>query len=205
MIKGFIFDFDGVIIDTNKYHFVSWKESLGLFGIDFNEKIYKKIKGLSRNKSFEILTKNNFWLDEKDKIELLKKKNDIFLDLIRNLKIDNLMPGVYDFISKFKKDHKIGVASSSKNAEYILKKINFDHFFDVIVDSNVVQESKPNPKVFLRCVKLLNLKPKDCVVFEDSKNGLLAAKKAGFYTYLVGNSEYKSLADKFIKDLTYYK
>ncbi len=205
MIKGFIFDFDGVIVDTNKYHFDSWKKSLSFFNIDFNEKIYNKIKGLSRKNSLEILTYNNDQILENQKIELLKKKNDIFLDLIKNLTSNDLMPGVKDFIYNFKKTHKIGVASSSKNANYILKKIKCNHFFDVIVDSNIVQESKPNPKVFLKCADFLNLKPEHCIVFEDSKNGLLAAKKGGFFTYLVGNNEHQKLADKFIKDLTYYK
>ena len=205
MIKGFIFDFDGVLIDTNKYHFTSWEKSLDLFNIDFNEKIYNKIKGLSRKNSLEILTYNNDQILEVHKTELFKKKNDIFLGLIKDLKSDDLMPGVKNFISKFKNNHKIGVASSSKNAEFILKKINFDHCFDVIVDSNIIEESKPNPKVFLKCAELLSLRPEDCIVFEDSKNGLLAAKKAGFFTYLVGNDEYRDFADKFIKDLTYYK
>ena len=101
MIKGFIFDFDGVLIDTNKYHFISWRKSLDLFNIDFNEKTYNKIKGLSRKNSLEILTYNNNQILEDHKIELLKKKNDIFLGLIKDLKSDDLMPGVKNFITKF--------------------------------------------------------------------------------------------------------
>ncbi len=205
MIKGFIFDFDGVIIDTNKYHFLSWKKSLNLFNIDFDEKKYNKIKGLSRRKSLDFLTNEYKHLSDSQEEQLLKEKNDIFLNLIKTLTLDDLMPGVKDFISIFKKTHKLGVASSSKNAKYILKKINYDHFFDSIVDGNMVSESKPNPKVFLQCADSLNLKPEECVVFEDSKNGVIAAKKGGFVTYLIGNIEFKNLADKFLKDLTYYK
>lgn len=205
MIKGFIFDFDGVIIDTNNYHFKSWKKSLSLFDIDFNEEIYNKIKGLSRKESLDFLTQNNHKIKESHKLELLNNKNEFFLDLIKHFSSDDLMPGVKDFIYNFKKNHKIGVASSSKNAKYILEKIKCDHFFDVIIDSNIVKESKPNPKVFLKCADFLNLKPEHCIVFEDSKNGILAAKRGGFLTYLVGNNEYNSLADKYIKDLTHYK
>ena len=206
MIKGFIFDFDGVIIDTNKYHFDSWKESLNLFNIDFDEKKYNEIKGLSRRKSLDFLTSEQNQLSEEKKEELLKQKNDIFLDLIKDLKSDDLLPGVQDFIFHFKNSHKLGVASSSKNAKYILKKINFDHFFDVILDGTMLLESKPDPEVFLKCADLLNLRPEQCVVFEDSKNGILGAKKGGFFTYLIGGDiECKNLADKFLKDLTYYK
>ena len=205
MIKGFIFDFDGVIIDTNNYHFKSWKKCLSLFDIDFNNEIYNKIKGLGRRESLDFLTYNNHKIKESQKGELLNRKNEFFLDLVKDFSSDDLMPGVKDFIYNFRKSHKIGVASSSKNAKFILKKIKCDHFFDVIIDSNIVNESKPNPKVFLKCADFLNLKPENCIVFEDSKNGILAAKKGGFLTYLVGSNKYKNLADRYIKDLRHYK
>jgi len=205
MVKGFIFDFDGVLIDTNKYHFISWKKSLSFLNIKFNENIYNQIRGLSRKDSLDFLILHEGEFTDHEKKELLNKKNDIFLDLIQDLKLDDLMPGVKDFIFNFKKSHKIGVASSSKNAKYILKKIKFDHFFDVIVDANIIEESKPNPKVFLKCAELLNLKPEECIVFEDSKNGVIAAKNGGFFTYIIGDSDFKNLADRYIKDLTYYK
>ncbi len=204
MIKGFIFDFDGVLIDTNKYHFQSWQKALENFNINFNINIYKKTIGLNRSESLNfILNLNQNNLNTKEEV-ILKKKNDFFLKLISNLSINDLMPGVKNFIFNYKKSHKIGVASSSKNARYILKKINFDHFFDVIVDGNNITESKPNPKVFLKCAELLNLNPSECVVFEDSKNGIIGANEGGFHTYLVGKSEFKNLANSYIKDLTYY-
>ena len=204
MVKGFIFDFDGILIDTNKYHFLSWQKAFDNLDIYFNANIYKEITGLNRVESLKYilnLNKNNLNINEE---VILKKKNDIFLKLIKNLTINDLMPGVKDFVLNYKNTHKIGVASSSKNARFILKKINFDRFFDVIVDGNNITESKPNPKVFLKCAELLNLSPSDCVVFEDSKNGIIGANEGGFYTYLVGESAFKNLANSHIKDLTFY-
>jgi len=203
MIKAFIFDFDGVIIDTNNYHFLSWEKSLDDFGIDFSYEDYKKIKGLSRSYSIDYLSLFNKKI-EHNKVELLKRKNDIYLQLIEDLNSDDLMLGVKDFLINNKK-FKLGVASSSRNARYILKKIKCDHFFDIIIDANDVCESKPNPKVFLKCADALGLQPCECIVFEDSENGLLAAKKGGFNTYLVGNDKIKHLADNYINDLTFYK
>ena len=203
MIKAFIFDFDGVIIDTNNYHFLSWKKSLDDFGIDFSSEDYKKIKGLSRSDSVDYISLFNKKI-EHNKIELLKRKNDIYLELIKDLNSDDLMLGVKDFLINNKK-FKLGVASSSKNARYILKKIKCDHFFDIIIDANDVCESKPNPKVFLKCADALGFHPYECIVFEDSENGLLAAKRGGFNTYLVGNGKIKHLADNYINDLTFYK
>ena len=204
MVKGFIFDFDGVLIDTNKYHFLSWQKTFENFNINFNVNIYNEVIGLNRSESLKyILNLSQENLNIKDEV-ILNKKNDFFLKLIKNLSLIDLMPGVKDFVLKYNSTHKIGVASSSKNARFILKKINFDHFFDIIVDGNDVTESKPNPKVFLKCAELLNLTPSECVVFEDSKNGIIGANKGGFHTYLVGESEFKNLAKSYIKDLTFY-
>tara|TARA_S200000501_G_scaffold376759_1_gene432763 strand:- start:654 stop:1265 length:612 start_codon:yes stop_codon:yes gene_type:complete len=203
MIKAFIFDFDGVIIDTNNYHFLSWKKSLDDFGIDFSSEDYKKIKGLSRSDSVDYMSLFNKKI-EHNKVELLKRKNDIYLELIEDLNSDDLMLGVKDFLINNKK-FKLGVASSSRNARYILKKIKCDHFFDIIIDANDICESKPNPKVFLKCADAFGLQPCECIVFEDSENGLLAAKRGGFNTYLVGNDKIKHLADNYINDLTFYK
>ena len=204
MVKGFIFDFDGVLIDTNKYHFRSWQKTFEKFNINFNINIYNKTKGLNRFESLKFILNLNQNILNINEDEILKKKNIIFLELIKNLSTNDLMPGVKNFILNHNDTHKLGVASSSKNARYILKKINFDHYFDVIVDGNNITESKPNPEVFLKCAELLNLSPSECVVFEDSKNGIIGANKGGFHTYLVGESEFKNLAKSYIKDLTFY-
>ena len=203
MIKGFILDFDGVIIDTNNYHFLSWKKSLKDFDINFTESDYEEIKGLSRLESVDYLSSVHEVI-ESNKQKLLKKKNDIYLKLIESVSSDDLMYGVKDFLITHGKS-KLGVASSSKNAKYILKKIKCDHYFDVIVDANDIPESKPNPKVFLKCSELLGLKPFQCVVFEDSEKGLLASQKGGFISYLVGNKKISRLTNNYIDNLTLYK
>ena len=203
MIKGFILDFDGVIIDTNNYHFLSWKKSLINFDINFTESDYEEIKGLSRLESVDYLSSLHKVV-ESNKKKLLKKKNEIYLKLIKSVSSDDLMYGVKNFLITHRKS-KLGVASSSKNAKYILKKIKCDHYFDVIVDANDILESKPNPKVFLKCSELLGLKPFECVVFEDSEKGLLASKKGGFISYIVGNKKISHLTNNYIDNLTLYK
>ena len=203
MIKGFILDFDGVIIDTNNYHFLSWKRSLIDFDINFTKLDYEEIKGLSRLESVDYLSSLHKVIDL-NKQKLLKKKNDIYLELIEIISSNDLMYGVKDFLITHKKS-KLGVASSSKNAKHILKKIKYDHYFDVIIDANDILESKPNPKVFLKCSELLGLKPFECVVFEDSEKGLLASQKGGFISYLVGNKKLSHLTNNYIDNLTLYK
>jgi len=205
MIKAFIFDFDGVLVDTNQYHFESWKIALKPFDIKFNKNIYQNIKGLSRTRSLDILIKNLAFISEKIKFDICKKKNDIFLELTKKINSNDLMYGVERFILNHQKSHRLAVASSSRNAKYILKKMNIDHLFEFIIDGNMVKKSKPNSEVFLKCSNLLNLQPHECVVFEDSKNGVLAAKNAGFITYALGDNSLLDLADVCIKDLTEYK
>jgi beta-phosphoglucomutase len=209
MIKAFILDFDGVIVDTDPFHFRSWRQAFlnNHIDINFNQEDYNLIKGLGRELALEKIIQlksiSLIKLDLKNKI--LNNKNDIFLDLVKSINKSNLIPGVEEFILKSKPLYKIAVASASKNASYILEKIGIKDLFDVVVDANITNKKKPDPEVFFKCCDKLNLKPFDCIVFEDSLNGVFASKSGGFLTYGVGNIEIIDYVDFFINNFLDFK
>ena len=209
MIKALILDFDGVIVDTDPFHFSSWKNVLNLYNptIKLNQEDYKLIKGFGRssalNKLIELKDIQPIRAEQKN--EMLKKKNDLFLESITSISKVNLIPGVEEFILKNKPLYKIGVASASENANFIIEKIGINHLFDVIIDAKSTNNKKPNPEVFLKCCEQLNVEPKDCIVFEDSINGVNASKAGGFLTYGVGNIEIIDYVDFFITNFLDFK
>ena len=142
--------------------------------------------------------KLNVSKDEFDKI--LKKKNDIYLKKISNIDSSNIINGVYDFINNAKKqNHLIALYSSSKNAKYILKKLNLISYFDAIVDGNSVKASKPDPEGFILASELTNSKPENCVIFEDSEAGIIAGNKIKMKTIGIGKSSKLNIANKVFK------
>ena len=168
--KGFIFDLDGVIVDTAKYHFLAWKKLANSIGVDFSEAQNEQLKGVSRIKSLEMILE---WGDKKITKEefaaLLSKKNDDYLSHISEMDAQEILPDVpkvLDYLTQEKQ--AISLGSASKNARMILKKVHLINQFDAIVDGNDVIKGKPNPEVFLKAAKELNTAAKDCIVFEDS-------------------------------------
>lgn len=180
MIEALIFDLDGVIVDTAKFHYIAWKELASNLGFNFTEKDNERLKGVSRMRSLDILLEiGNIELDNEKKIELATSKNDNYVKLISTLNQKDLLPGVLKFMNAAKAaNKKIGLGSASKNAKLILKSTNLLNYFDAIVDGTEVSEAKPNPEVFLKAAKLLKVKPKKCIVFEDAQAGIEAAKNA---------------------------
>lgn len=202
--KGFIFDLDGVIVDTAKYHYLAWKKLSESIGIYFDEFQNEQLKGVSRINSLEkILGWGNKELSQDKFMELLARKNNNYLDYISNMTRSEILPDVVRIISFLKDtDQSIALGSSSRNARIILKKLKLIKDFDAVVDGNNVSESKPNPEVFLLAAEELNVTPQDCVVFEDSIAGVKAANEAGMMSIGIGDEKVLKEADYVFTDFT---
>jgi len=202
--KGFIFDLDGVIVDTAKYHFLAWKKLANSIGVDFNETQNEQLKGVSRIKSLEkILSWGNKTISQDDFMGLMSNKNDDYLSYIEQMDVAEILPDVpkiLDYLIEEKQSISLG--SASKNARTILKKVNLLDKFDAIVDGNDVSKGKPNPEVFLSASKLLNINPEDCIVFEDSQAGIQAANSAHMISIGIGEQDVLFEADYVFKDFT---
>jgi len=202
--KGFIFDLDGVIVDTAKYHFLAWKKLANSIGIDFTEIQNEQLKGVSRVKSLEkILGWANKTISEDTFIDLMSQKNDDYLSYIAEMDESEILPDVpkvLDFLITQKQPVSLG--SASKNAREILQKVNLLNKFDAIVDGNDVTEAKPNPEVFLIAAEGLKMNPEDCIVFEDSVAGIQAANKANMISIGIGEEEVLNEADYVFNSFT---
>lgn len=203
MIKGFLFDLDGVIVDTAKYHFLAWKRLADDLGINFTSKDNELLKGVSRMQSLSIiLGLGNLDLNEEKKVELATKKNNWYVEYITKMKTDEILPGVLDFLQDARnKGIRIALGSASKNAQTILDRLKITSYFDAIVSGNEVSQAKPNPEVFLKGAELLGLQPTDCVVFEDAQAGIEAAKNAGMLCVGIGSPEMLSGAHRVVAGL----
>jgi len=202
--KGFIFDLDGVIVDTAKYHFIAWKNLANTVGVDFSEKQNEQLKGVSRKRSLEkILDWGNKTLSEKEFNRLMALKNEDYLSHIDEMDTSEILPDVektLDFL--IDKNQRLALGSASKNAKPILKKVNLLDKFEAIVDGNDVSKAKPNPEVFLIGAKLLKMAPEDCIVFEDSVAGIQAANIAKMISVGIGSEENLHEADFVFSDFT---
>jgi beta-phosphoglucomutase len=202
-VKACIFDMDGVIVDTAKFHFKAWQRLAESLGIPFTEHQNEQLKGVSRVDSLEkILAWGNLELNSQKKLELMELKNKWYLDFVIEVTPQDMLPGTFDFLKACKDAGvKIALGSSSKNAILILEKLQIIHFFDSIVDGNKITLSKPNPEVFLRAARELELQPADCVVFEDAISGVEAAKAGGFRCVGIGDAQILSKADRVVESL----
>ena len=203
-LKALIFDLDGVIVTTEHNHFIAWKRTAESLGIPFEEEHNELLKGVSRVDSLKkILELGAKTISTEEFDALLISKNDFYVDSIQDLNQTDLLPGVLSLLQEAKsKGIKLGIGSSSKNANFILKLLKIDHFFDVVIDGNGVDHPKPHPEVFLNGAKALNLAPAECIVFEDAASGITAAKAGGFITIAVGNPNIAEMADTYFNDLT---
>ncbi len=204
MIKAFIFDLDGVLVDTAKYHFRAWKALANEIGIDFTEKENEQLKGISRKESLElILGWAKLSISEDRKLELMEMKNTWYLQFVENMDASELLKGVREFLAQSKSlGLKIALGSASKNAIPILEKTDILTFFDAIVDGNHTTKSKPDPQVFLMGAELLEVKPEEAVVFEDSLAGVQAAKTGGFTAIGIGSEKVLTQADIVYKGIS---
>ncbi|WP_460217748.1 beta-phosphoglucomutase [Psychroserpens sp. MEBiC05023] len=202
--KGFIFDLDGVIVDTAKYHFLAWKKLANSIGVDFSEVQNEQLKGVSRVRSLEkILEWGHKTLSEAEFARLMSLKNVDYLSYIDKMDNSEILPDVSKTLDYLiEKQQAIALGSASKNATPILKKVSLLEKFEAIVDGNDVSKAKPDPEVFLIGAKLLNMKPEDCVVFEDSVAGIQAANTAKMISIGIGSEEVLHEADYIFNDFT---
>jgi beta-phosphoglucomutase len=185
-----IFDLDGVIVDTAKYHFLAWRRIAKELGLGLTQSDNEKLKGVSRSQSLDIiLATGGITLSDAKKQVLLQQKNSWYVQYLQNMKQDELLPGAISLLQALQKRKiKTALGSASKNARLVLEKLNIVPYFDEIVDGNSVTYSKPNPEVFLRAAQQVGADAMDCVVFEDSQAGISAAKKAGMYAVGIGST-----------------
>lgn len=200
MTKGLLFDLDGVIVDTAKYHYLAWKQLAAELGIQFDEKDNERLKGVSRMASFEIiLSLDNRTMPQEEKEACCKKKNDIYVAYINKLQQEEILPGVREFIEDArKKGYKIALGSASKNAPLILERLSITDLFDKIIDGTKVEKAKPDPEVFLKGAQELEIQPEDCIVFEDSVAGIEAAHNGGMKAVGIGKKDMLAEADLVI-------
>lgn len=204
MRKAVIFDLDGVITDTARYHFLAWKRMSGEIGITIDEKFNETLKGVDRMGSLErILAKSDKQYADSEKHALADKKNEYYKDLIKGMSSKDLLPGAKGALTTLKEmGVKTGLASVSKNAGTILDSLEITGLFDYVVDANCITKGKPDPEIFLTAAKGLAVRPQDCVGVEDAVVGIQAIKSAGMYAIGVGEKSVLNQADRVIPDLT---
>lgn len=201
MIKAVIFDLDGVIVDTAHYHYVAWQKLAKELGITFTEKENEKLKGVSRMRSLEIILElGGISLSDEKKEELATKKNSWFVDYIEAIKPEEIFKGVKQMLNSLRESgYKVALASSSKNAETVLRLLEIKGFFDAVVDGTMVIKSKPDPEIFLLAASKVGVYPNECIVFEDAEAGVEAAIAAGMKCVGVGSADQLSKANFIVK------
>ena len=196
--EAVIFDLDGVVVSTDAYHYQAWKELAEDEGIPFDERTNRRLRGVSRRDSLDILLESaTKTYSDAEKERLMEKKNSRYLELLDHLTPSSILPGIEACLA-FLKAHRIktAIASSSKNARTILAKIGMQETFDAVVDGRAITRSKPDPEVFLKAAKVLSVPPVNCIVVEDALAGIIAAKEAGMYAIAVGDALSSTRADR---------
>ena len=188
VIQCCIFDLDGVIVDTAKYHYLAWKRLANSLGFDFTEEDNEHLKGVSRVESLKlILNLGSVALDAAAFDAALADKNGWYLEYINKIGPEEILPGVSEFLTDVRaKGMKTALGSASKNALLILERIKLLDQFDVIVDGNKVSNAKPDPEVFLNAAREIGVTPADCIVFEDAVAGVQAALNADMRVIGIG-------------------
>lgn len=204
MSKGFIFDLDGVIVDTAKYHYLAWKNLADSLHIPFSELKNEQLKGVSRVESLKkILEWGGLSLSEARFEEIMADKNEHYLSYISEMTETEILPDVVkvlDFLNA--RGQKTALGSASKNARTILQKVGLESYFETIVDGNSVTKAKPDPEVFLNAAKGLGIDAAKCVVFEDALAGIQAANSAGMISIGIGSEVILKEADHVFRDFT---
>ena len=203
--KAFIFDLDGVIVDTAKYHYLAWQKLSNQLGIAFTPEHNELLKGVSRVRSLDIILEiGNYQASQEDKNKWLIQKNEDYLSYLVDMDQSEILPGVIPVLEFLKqKNQAIALGSASKNARPILEKTGIISYFDVIVDGNDVTNAKPDPEVFLNAAKALGIANENSIVFEDSVAGVQAANIANMISVGIGEEEILHEAQYIFKDFTF--
>ena len=199
-IEACIFDLDGVIVDTAKYHFIAWRALAEELGFTFTVEDNERLKGVSRMQSLEILLEiGGKQFTAKEKLAMAHKKNTLYVSYIEKMTPEEILPGVKEFLLELRsKGIKVALGSASKNSPMILEQVQLSGMFDVLVDGNSISAAKPNPEVFLKGAERLRVLPVRCVVFEDAIAGLEAARNACMNCVGIGQPETLGMADLVI-------
>ena len=185
-IKAIVFDLDGVLTNTSEYHYKAWKMLADELKIHFDRKTNEKLRGIPRKESLEIMLGDRI-VSEQEKNRLMEVKNNYYVELLTQMTPDDILPGVLGLLQEIRKAGiKIGIGSSSKNAETVINKLKLKSFIDSISDGYSVDNHKPAPDLFLHCAANLNVAPKEAIVVEDAESGVEAAISGGFWTIGLG-------------------
>ena len=191
MMKAFIFDLDGVLVFTDKYHYQAWKEMADRMGIYFDEVINNRLRGVSRRESLEIILEKYTGpeLSEEEKEKLMKEKNERYRQLLKQMTYEDASEEVRKTLMELKnRGYRLAVGSSSKNTKFILEKTGLTGMFDAISDGTNISCSKPDPEVFTKAAEFLHEKNEECYVVEDAAAGIQAAKAAGMQAVGIGEA-----------------
>lgn len=180
--KAVIFDLDGVICFTDKYHYLAWKKMADGMGIYFDETINNRLRGVSRMESLEIILERcDKELTQEEKQALAEEKNKTYVELLGQMTEKDLSSEVKETLDSLRKSGlKLAIGSSSKNAKFILERLGLKDYFDAVSDGTNISKSKPDPEVFIKAAEFLHMAPADCLVVEDAKAGVEAARAGGF-------------------------
>lgn len=201
--KGALFDLDGVIVDTAKYHYLAWKRLADSLGFDFSPEHNERLKGVSRMRSLEILLEvGGLSFSEREMLEMADRKNAWYVEYLSTLDERELLPGSRAYLESLRgRGISVALGSASKNARLILDRCGITGLFDAIIDGNAVSRAKPDPEVFLKGAEALGLTPAECAVFEDSQAGIEAAKAGGMIAVGIGSPDSLPGADLYAANL----
>ncbi len=198
-IKGFVFDLDGVITDTARFHTQAWRQIARQVGVTWTAELAEKLKGISRMASLELILRAGGKQDDytpRQKQALATKKNANYLKLVDTLTADDILPGIAAFIgSLHRQGYKMAIASASKNAPRVLHNLGISAYFPKIVDPSTLRKGKPDPEIFLKGAAAIGLRPDECIGVEDAAAGVQAIKAAGETAVGIGDAQILHAAD----------
>lgn len=202
-IGACIFDLDGVLVDTAKYHFLAWKRLTDQLGIKFTETDNERLKGVSRMASLDIILEiGKLKLNDAEKHEYAAQKNDWYVEYISKMTPAEILPGCVTFINELRSAGiRIAIGSASKNTPMILERVGIKELFDAVADGNNISKAKPDPEVFLKAAEMVGVEPAGCIVFEDAVAGIQAAINAGMKSVGIGSRSVLTKADFVVSGL----
>lgn len=211
MIRGVIFDLDGVLVTTDELHYRAWRRLADEEKIPFDRTVNQRLRGIGRMESLEVLLeKARCSYSSEEKTALAERKNSYYRDLLRALTPADVLPGSLRILRELRaRGIKVAVGSVSKNTPIIMERVGLADEVDIVVDGNDISRSKPDPEVFLIAAKRMGLKPEECVVVEDAAAGIEAGRRAGMAVFAIGTRELhkdverveRGLADLSVHDL----
>ncbi len=202
---AFLFDLDGVICDTAKYHYLAWKKLADELGIPFDEEANEAFKGVSRMRCMELLLEfGNRTATQEEMVRLANKKNDWYVEFLGQFDRSEMLPGAIDVLEECRRRGiKVSICSASKNTPLILDRLGITEYFDAVIDGNKTSKAKPDPEVFLLGAEALGADPSECVIFEDSLAGVQAGNSVGIFVVGIGRPENLPGAGIVIPDLAH--